>query len=255
VSSTPLAGRTVLVAASEERVERLAGPLRECGAEAIPFPTVRIVPRTDLAALDESLRRWRSFDWIVFTSTNGVDAALARAAALDIDLVAHPAKIATVGPATRAVAEAAGLSVRAMPDEFLTDRIASELGDVCGQSVLLLRSSLASGSLAEELRARGANVRDVAAYDAVLATPDLTRLRAAGRIDLVLFTSASAARNLASLLPAEDLDRLRSEAEAACIGPVTAEAVRELGFRIVIVAEDHTAAGLVRALAEVAARG
>ncbi|MGQ0796732.1 MAG: uroporphyrinogen-III synthase [Methanobacteriota archaeon] len=250
-----LAGKTVLVVASEERTVRLAEMLQARGALAIPFPTVRIVPPQDPGALDEAVRRWCAFDWVVFTSSNGVDAVVARAKALAIDLTAGSAKIAAVGPATKAAAESAGLAVRAMPEEYLTDEIASALGDVCGQSILLPRSALARRSLADELRARGASVRDVVAYDPTIAEPDLDRLRSAGRIDVIVFTSASAARNLAALLSEEDVRRLREEAEAACIGPITAEAVRELGFRIASVSGEHTVAGLIKAVEEVEAHG
>ncbi len=255
MDSDSLSGKTVLVAASEDRTERLAEILEARGVRAIPFPTVRIVPPRDPRPLDDAVQRWRSFDWIVFTSSNGVDAVVATAKTLGIDFSSGPAKIAAVGPATKAAAEAAGLAVRAMPEEYLTDEIASALGDVCGLSILLPRSALARRSLAEELRGRGASVREVDAYDPTLAEPNLDRLRGAGRIDFILFTSASAARNLAALLSEEDFRRLKAEAEAACIGPVTAEAVRELGFRIAAVAGEHTVPGLVKALEEVEAHG
>lgn len=253
--SARLTGRTILVAASEDRVPRLAAALAERGATPIPFPTVRIVPPPDMGPFDEAIRRWRVYDWVVFTSTNGVHAVVARARALGVDLRSRAGAVAAVGPATKAAAEAAGLVVRAMPDEYVTAAIADALGDVCGRSVLLPRSSIARRDLAEDLRERGANVREVSAYEAVPAAPDLAALRAAPRIDLVLFTSASAARNLAKILPEAELERLRSTAEAACIGPVTAEAARDLGFRVAVVAPEHTLPGLVDMVEEAVAHG
>lgn len=251
----PFRGRTFLVAASEDLVDRLAQAVQEKGGNAIPFPTIRLVPPKDYADLDRSLRMWRIFDWVVFTSAHGVEGVVERARALGVDLSLFQGNVATVGPATRAAAEAAGLPVSVVPDEFLTDAVAGALGDVCGQTILLPRSRIARKSLADELRERGAKVIEADAYDAVPAAPDVGLVREAARIDVVLLTSASAANHLMGLLPQEVRDRLIKEAEAACIGPVTAEAARSLGFRICVVAREHTVPGLVESLAEVRARG
>ncbi|MEK6988269.1 MAG: uroporphyrinogen-III synthase [Candidatus Thermoplasmatota archaeon] len=249
----PLVGRTFLVAASEDRTDRLVEALRAQGATAIPFPTVRLVPPADIAAMDRALLRWNTYDWIVFTSTHGVDAIVERARDLTVPLSRLQGRIAAVGPATKAALEAVGLPVHVVPDEFLTDAIPDALGDVCGKSILLPRSRIARKSLADELRSRGANVVEVDAYDAVPASPDLEPIRSKRRIDFVLFTSASAAQNFASLLPKDLLERVRSTAEAACIGPVAAEAARSLGFHVTVVAEEHTVPGLVESLSKVSA--
>src|SRR6266487_1114374 len=250
-----LAGQTVLVAASEERTEAIARRLRSEGANVVPFPTVRIDAAPNLRKLDDALRKWRSYDWVVFTSTNGVRAAIARAGALRLGLGTRPPRIAAVGPATKALAEAEGLSVDAMPAEFLTDAIAPTLGSVAGSRVLLVRSSLGRKSLAERLRADGAHVDEVSAYEARLSAPDVSRLPAASGIDLVVFTSGSTVQNLVALLPPPYLGVLRDRAVAVCIGPVTADVARASGFRVSIVAREHTVPGLLRALQEVPAIG
>ncbi len=251
----PLDGRTVLVAASEERTEKIVNALRAEGATPIPFPTVRIVPPKDLAALDRALRAWHRYDWIVFTSTHGVESVVERARTLGLALRPVSGRIAAVGPATKAAVEAAGLPVHVVPEEFLTEAIPEALGDVSGQRILLPRSRIARKSLAKDLRARGAIVTEVDAYDAVLGSPDLEAVRRASRIDFVLFTSASAAQNVVALLPGGLLERLRSRAEAACIGPVAADAARNLGFRVTVVAEEHTVPGLLESLTRVRGHG
>ena len=253
--AAPLRGRTCVVAASEDRVQRLQGELESRGARVIPFPTVRLVPPKDLAALDQALLTWPTYDWIVFTSTHGVEAVVARARELRLDLLRLRGRIAAVGPATRKAAEAAGLPVHAVPEEFLTDRIADVLGDVRGCTVLLPRSKIARKSLAVDLRRRGALVVEVDAYEAEPASPDVDALASADRVDVILFTSASAAANFTALVPPEVLDRLKQEARVACIGPVTAEAARDLGFRVAAVAEEHTIPGLVESLTEVSIHG
>jgi len=255
LTKRPFSGRTFLVATTEDRASRLAATLRAQGALAVPFPTVRLISPKDLAPLDRALRCWPSFDWVVFTSAHAVEAVVSRAKELGVDLSAFRPKVAAVGPATKAAAESAGLAVHAMPSEYLTDDLAVVLGDVRGKRVLLPRSRIARKSLAEDLVRLGAEVVEVDAYDAVPASPDLSMLQAAGPIDVVLFTSASAARYLASLLPADTLEDLKATARAACIGPVTAEAVRSLGFRVAWVAEDHTIPGLVKTLTEAPIHG
>jgi len=251
----PLRGRTFLVAASEDLVDRLARAVEEKGGRPIRFPTVRIVPPNDLTDLDRGLQTWPLLDWVVFTSAHGVEAVVERARTLGVDLSRFRGKVATVGPATRNAAEAAGLHVSVVPADFLTDRIAGGLGDVRGQTIFLPRSRIARKSLADELRGRGAKVIEADAYDAVPAAPDLGLVREVARIDVVLFTSASAANHLIDLIPSGMRDRLLREAEAACIGPVTAEAARSLGFRICAIAREHTVPGLVESLAEVRANG
>jgi uroporphyrinogen-III synthase len=251
----PFRGQTFLVVTSEDLADKVARSIREKGGQAIPFPTIRVVPPNDYADLDRGIRLWRTLDWVVFTSAHGVEAVVDRSKTLAVDLTPFPGNVAAVGPATRAAAEAAGLRVSVIPEEFLTDAIAGALGDVCGRTVFLPRSRIARKRLADELRERGANVIEADAYDAIPTSPEVDLVRKADRIDVVLFTSASAATHLIEFLPDDLRDRLLKEAEAACIGPVTAEAARSLGFRVSTVARDHTVRGLVERLGEVRAHG
>lgn len=248
-----LDGRTILVAASEGRVASLVEAIEARGGVAIPFATVRLIPPPDHASFERALREWATYDWIVFTSSVAVEAVAQDAHRLGLDLGRLQGKIAVVGPATKAAVEAAGLPVHAMPSEYLTDSIAASLGDVRSKTVFLPRSRIARKGLAEDLRFRGANVVEVDAYDAAPASPDLSSLRSHDRIDFIVFTSASTVRHFVSLVPPDFLERVRTESQAACIGPVTAEAARDLGFRASVVASEHTIPGLVRVLAEVVA--
>src|SRR2546425_4541205 len=165
----PFRGQTFLVATSEDLVEKVARAIREKGGHAIPFPTIRLVPPKDYVNLDRGLRLWRTVDWVVFTSAHGVEAVVERSRALGVDLAAFQGKVATVGPATKMAAEAAGLSVSLVPDEYLTDAIAGALGGGCGRTVFLPRARLARKGLANELRERGATVLEADAYDAIPA--------------------------------------------------------------------------------------
>lgn len=229
---------------------KLGEALAEKGAQVVPFPTVRIVPPPDLGPLDAALADWSSFDWIVFTSAHGVEAVVRRARDLRVNLRNTRAKVAAVGPVTRAALERNGLPVDAVPREYLTDEIAGAMGDVAGKRVLLPRSRISRQSLPQALRAAGADVTQVDAYDAVPAeTTEGDTLESA--FDFVVFTSASSAENLATLMSPERFARLVERTPAAAIGPVTAEAARILGFRVAVVSQDHTIEGLVESLAKV----
>ncbi len=244
----PLNGKRILAVASATRTGLLTRLLRSTGARVVPFPTVRIQAPKERGRLDAALRRWSSYDWVVFTSANGVEAVASSARELHTTL-GRPPRIAAVGPATRAAAEAAGFSVDAVPDEFLTDALAGILGPLPGLRILLPRSRIARRSLTDHLLKGGAEVDDVEAYDAIPTATDRPLVRPEG-IDLVVFTSGSAVENLTRILPADLLARLRDHATAACIGPVTAKAAERLGFRVAFVAREHTIPGLVRELQE-----
>lgn len=245
---------TILLVGTEARVAALDEALRGLGARTLPFPTVRIAPPEDHRHLDGALRSWSSFDWVVFTSSNGVETVMGRASRLGILAQAGGPRIATVGPATKEAAEAAGLIVNAMPVEFLTDAIADCLGDVRGRRILLPRSNLARRSLAETLLARGALVDEVDAYETLPTAPNHEPLERSD-VGMIAFTSASAVRNLVALVRPTTVERLRGTAVAACIGPVTAQAAKEAGFRVAIVAQPHTVPGLVHSLQEATAFG
>ena len=245
----PLTGSTILVAGSEDRVPVLTQALTREGASVIPFPTVRIVPPEDLGPLDEAIRTWASFDWIVFTSAHGVTAVAERARILHVDLRKTRGRIAAVGPVTRAALQRNGLPADVVPAEYLTDAIAGVMGDVAGKRILLPRSRLSRQSLPDTLTSRGAEVVQVNAYDAV-PSPSQPEAPLAPSIDFVVFTSPSSVENLTALIPEKDFVRLLERTPAAAIGPVTAEAARLLGFRIALVAPEHTIDGLVRSLVE-----
>lgn len=249
-----LDGRRILVTGSEDRVPVLSDALADEGAAVIRLPTVRITPPADFAPLDDALRHWDTFDWVVFTSAHGVDATADRARELHIDLRNTRGRIAAVGPVTRAALQRNGLPADVMPGEYLTDEIAKLMGDVAGKRILLPRSRISRQSLPEALRKRGADVIQVNAYDAV-APPASGEPVGTARIDCVVFTSPSSAENLTALLTEREFARLLKRTPAAAIGPVTAEAVRQLGFRVAIVAKEHTIDGLVQSIVELNEHG
>ena len=242
----PLRGLTLLAACAEDRAPDVSARLRALGARVLEVPTIRIVPPDDFGPLDRALGTSAPFDWVVFTSHHGVRAFVERAKKIGVDPRAVGSWIATVGPATADATRRAGLRVRFTPSRFLTDSIAEGLGSLEGRRVLLPRADIARPSLADALRSRGAIVTEVVAYRTVTASPGRVP-DGLDKVDLVVFTSASAARALDRILGPRS-EPLKRRAGAVCIGPVTAEAARALGYALRVVAAEHTVPGLIGSL-------
>jgi hydroxymethylbilane synthase len=242
-------GRRVLVTRATEQADQLVSALRDAGLEPIPVPTIAVEfapPRGDLEAAAGLLH---TYDWVVITSANGARALLKAAERILTELGAP--SWAAIGPATRRVLEHEGIEVRFQPSQSSALAMADELVVDPGDRVLVVRGDLADDDLAVALRARGAEVDDVAAYR-TLETPDSSRvlLRRAlseGPIAAVAFTSGSTVRGLVALGRDESIDILSMP--CVCIGPETAEVARAAGFRILAVAPTPDSAALAAATA------
>jgi uroporphyrinogen III methyltransferase/synthase len=254
----PLFGRRVVVTRPRAQAAALADLLEERGADVISFPTIAIAPPDDPAALDRAVAAAGGFDWIVFTSANGVLAFFDRMAALRRDVrELASVRLAAIGPETAAQLERRLLRATVVPDDYRAEGLLDALGtdDVRGRRVLLPRAAGARAVLPDELRRRGATVDEVIAYRAV-APPGvdgaaMAAALQAGDVDALTFTSSSTVRNFAALVGEPALARLRDGGPAvACIGPVTAETARELGLRVDVVPSAYTVPALAAALAE-----
>lgn len=253
-----LAGRHIAITRPPEQAPQLARLLEEAGARVTLISSIDIASLDETSALDATVERLTrselAYDWVVFTSVNGVRALDQRLTALGYDwsLLRRPS-VAAIGPATARALEEHGVTPTLVPDEYVAEGILRGLGNVAGKRLLLLRADIARKTLAEELRHRGAEVDEVAAYRTVVVPPDAAMLRHlldADRPDAITFTSSSTVRGLlqsldaAGLSPAEVLEGIA----LACIGPVTAGTLRELGLEPALVAEEYTMPGLVQAL-------
>lgn len=248
----PLSGRRVLVTRAREQASGLSERLAELGAEPVEFPAIRIRPLEDPASLDRALGQLRAFDWVVFTSANGVRAAFERLDLLGLDARAFSAaRVAAIGPATAEALRERGLRADFVPSAFTSQAMLAELAPRIGSErrVLLLQADVAPRALADGLAASGAVVENVVAYrtepDASGRDEVQQRLEA-GSIDFVTFTSSSTVRNLVAALGGS-VGPLAGPT-IACIGPVTAATARELGLRVDLVAAVHTIDGLIEAL-------
>jgi len=240
----PLRGRRIVVTRPREQAPGLAGELERLGASVVLVPLVRIEPAEDASALESALDELDRYDWVVFTSVNGVASVRDRGAAL------RGVRVAAVGPATADAVRALGSEPAFVPDRFQADEIVAGLGSLEGARVLLPQADMASPQLAEELRERGAEVDAIVAYRTVAVEPSEAELEELERgADAVVVASGSAARVLSELAGRhEGVQRLVAHTLVACIGPKTAGAAREVGLPVGLVADEATAEGIIHAL-------
>jgi uroporphyrinogen III methyltransferase/synthase len=256
-SQLQLAGKTIAITRPAAQADVVLERLRALGAIPISTPTIAIVPTEDFTRLDTALRDLSSYDWLLFTSVNGVRVVLERLDALGVDRsTLGSLKIGAIGPATARALESGGGRAAFVPTTYTAESILAEIGQVLGQHLLLPRAELARPTLATGLRRLGANVDEITAYRTVPG-PGITELASllrAGRASAVTFTSSSTVRFLYEGLramaatPAEIQAMLASSA-VVCIGPVTAATATALGWQVDVVADSYTIDGLIAALA------
>jgi uroporphyrinogen III methyltransferase/synthase len=169
-----LAGKRILITRPRTRAAPLSRKLVDLGAEPILFPTIEIAPIEDYTALDQAIRTLDVYQWLIFTSLNGVAAFWERLALASSARTTHLSrlKIAAVGPATGHALASRGVPVRFIPDEYVADAIVAGMGDVAGQWILFPCADIAREVLTLELARRGAIVHEVAVYRTLPAAPD-----------------------------------------------------------------------------------
>lgn len=245
----PLFGKRIVVTRAREQASALSEQLERLGAETVQFPTIRTESIAEAADHPMFGCLPLDFDWIVFTSANTVPRLLAilRTNGSDIRGLGR-AKLAAIGPGTAKSLTDLGLNVDYVPSEFVSEAVAEQFPeDVNGKAILIPRAEVAREVLPEELAARGAEVTLLPVYRTV---PDvdgaetLANQIRSGAIHAVTFTSASTVRNFHAALGDISLEGI----VVACIGPVTANAARELGYPVTITAESFSIPGLVEAL-------
>lgn len=251
----PLFGRRIVVTRARSQAGELSVMLEDLGAQVLEFPAIEIQPPKDFAPLDKAIRELDSFDWLLFTSVNGVDAFIERLEhhGLDVRAVSQKTKIAAIGPATAERIQAIGLRVDAVPREYRAEALLEEVSEssLAGKRVLIPRARVAREVLPERLREAGAEVVVPPAYESVPVGSGKDSLAAslkAGEVDCVTFTASSTVENFVRVFGAEETGRLLERARVACIGPVTADTARGYGLRVDAEAGEYTIPGLVEAV-------
>lgn len=256
--SKPLFGKRVVVTRAREQASELKRLLEDSGAEVLQFPTIEIVPPESWESLDAVVSPSpgdRPFDWLVFTSTNGVQSFFTRLFAKGKDVRALAGvKVAAVGQATADDLRARGINPDAVPERFLSTELLPLLAeDQTGVRTAVIRAEEGRDELLTELRRRGGTVHLAVAYRTIAAETDLDALRsqiAADAIDLVTFTSASTVEHFFEKLTPEERTRVTAHALLASIGPTTTEAIRRYAKPPEITAQNATIAALHAAILE-----
>jgi len=257
--SSPLKGVRILVGRARHQAGALSGELRKRGATVLEIPFIEIRKPRSFTPLDGALRNLESYDWLILTSANGVEAMWQRLAKLRVKTttLAH-LNIAAIGPATKKAIERRGAKVDVVPKEYVAESVVRSLHRrVQGKRVLLVRAKVARDVIPRALRQAGAKVDVVEAYETVVPQSSRARLRSALknpklRPNVVTFTSSSTVRNFAALL-GKGLASF-SNIQFASIGPVTSATLRELGLGVDIAAKEFTIPGLVAAIVRCCAR-
>ncbi|PIE66917.1 MAG: uroporphyrinogen-III C-methyltransferase [Deltaproteobacteria bacterium] len=250
----PLLGRRIVVTRAREQASGLVHQLSELGAECIQCPTIQVVPPADWGPVDAAIDNLTGYDWVVFTSVNGVERFFQRLfeRGLDTRVLGH-VKTASIGPATAERLKAWGIISDIVPQSYRAESIVEAFTDfsVNGKAILLPRAKEARSVLPVELTRMGARLDEVTVYRTQQAQTDaaeLVRRLAAGSIDMVTFTSSSTVKNFHGLLPADRFDRLMQGVKVASIGPITSQTARDLGFTVDMEAETFTIPGLIEVI-------
>ncbi len=234
-----------MVTRAAHQAEELAQPLRELGAEVLLLPTIAIAPPLDPLPLERAAANCNRYDWIVFTSSNAVDAFTS---VLPGGIACH-AKVATVGMATRKACEEHGMAVSLTPEKYVSEALAEAFQgyNLRDKRVLIPSAAVTRDVVPKDLRKQGALVDVVEAYRTIVPTDVPRCVRELLREpypDWVLFASSSAVANLADLAGIDRLNRMR----IASIGPATTATAQRLGLRVTVEAQTHDLPGLIAAI-------
>jgi uroporphyrinogen III methyltransferase/synthase len=246
----PLFGQSIVVTRTREQAGTLSSQLRRLGAEVIELPTIEIQPASDYGPLDLAIGKLAQYDWLIFTSANGVRCFLERLDASPLDLRAIRGRICAIGPATREAIERYRIKVDVLADEYIAEGLLSALAgfDLAGARILIARAAVARDILPDELRRRGALVDVVEAYRTVAPAGLAER---AARIlsekpDWITFTSSSTVDNLVVAVGPQAIQGVRT----ASIGPVTSATLQRNAIDVGVQASTFTVSGLIDAIVD-----
>jgi uroporphyrinogen III methyltransferase/synthase len=250
----PLFGTRILVTRAREQAAELSRLLIDYGAEPIECPVIQIVPPEDWTDVDKALTELHRFQWLVFTSVNGVRPFMERLRQRGGDARALSGlRLCCIGPRTAEELAKYGLRADMIPSQFQAEGLVDNMkGTVAGQRVLIARAAVAREILPDQLQKAGAEVRVLVMYRTVRPALEVEQLKEGFRrheIDVVTFASSSTVRNFCGLFDSrEELTKLVGGAAVACIGPITARTAEEEGLPVTILAEENTIPALVRAI-------
>jgi uroporphyrinogen III methyltransferase/synthase len=250
----PLLGKRIVVTRARQQASQLTEQLSLLGADCVECPTIKIIPPQTWERLDQAICELDRYDWLVFTSVNGVIFFFERLRAANLDARALGGlQTAAIGPATAQKMQSYGLNSDITPANYRAEAVVDAFKKEAMQDkrVLLPRAKNARPILPVELDKMGAEVDEIITYEAVQDDNNkhlLLQQLEEKAIDMVTFTSSSTAQNFKALLPPKHLDALMKNVCVASIGPITSETALSLGFTVDVAAEEYTIPGLCEAI-------
>ena len=248
----PLFGKRILVTRAQHQASTLSRLLAERGAQPVELPAIDIQAVADTGELDRAISDLEHYQWVVFTSANGVEVFFQRLAELNLDSRwLKNIKIGVIGPATARALEKKGIVADYLPDVYTTEGLIDGLRrrNIAGHRFLLPRADIADKELTRGISQLGAEVHEIATYNTVPAAEAILQakqLLLSNKVDVITFTSSSTVSNLLAALKGQE--KAINGARIACIGPRTAGRAADAGLRVDIVASEHTIPGLVASI-------
>jgi uroporphyrinogen III methyltransferase/synthase len=257
-SDKPLDGKTIVITRAKHQAAEFSRLLTHLGARVIEFPTIEIVPPDSWEPVDRAIDNLRAYDWLIFTSANGVRSFVRRLRVRGKSIQQlEGIRFCAIGPRTAAEMKAEGIGPHLVPGEYRAESIVESLKKegLAGKKILLARAKKARDVLPRELENLGARVDVVTAYQTIqpkVESSEFLALLKEGRIDAIAFTSSSTVSNFMEIFsPNRDelLRRLKNVA-IAVIGPITRDRAVELGLPVQVCPAEYTVPALTNAMAE-----
>jgi len=242
-----LQNKKFLILRPKEHLKSSIKLIREKGGFAFIIPSIRIIPISDWSIIDTHIKKLFEgfYDWLIFTSPNGVEIVMNHILDIGLNPKNINSKIAVIGPSTLEKLKNYKLKADKIPSSFIGESLVDVLGNVKNLNILMLRSSIGRKSILDILKSRGANVIDIPVYNVQVVDISKELEKIIYEIDYVLLTSSSIAKSFFS-----SIRSIPDNLKIACIGPITAETVISMGFKVDIIAKEHTFEGLIKEVEE-----
>lgn len=242
-----LLNKKFLILRPREHIENSIKLINKKGGLAIVVPSIKIIPISDWSVVDVHIKKLFDgfYDWLIFTSPNGVEIVMNHILDIGLNPKNIKSKIAVIGPSTLKKLKNYKLKADKIPSNFIGERLVDVLGNVKNLNILILRSSIGRKVILDILKSRGANVIDIPVYNVQLIDISKELENIIHQVDYVLLTSSSIAKSFFS-----SIKSIPNNLKIACIGPITAQTVISMGFKVDIVAKEHTFEGLIKEVEE-----
>lgn len=252
LTTKPLWGKKIIVTRPKAQAEKFIARIREAGGEALPLPSIVIKKSQDFEDLHNCFNNLSKYKWVVFTSANAVEVFFAELFSQKHDIrELYGLSIAAIGPATAEALQKRGIRVDLYPEEYVAEALVKELALSVnkGDKILLPRAWGARKVLPESLHELGAEVDEICLYKSdVPEKVDLEFIKSLETADYITFTSSSAVKNFMQMMRTEQIYLQNQNLKIACIGPVTAETVKEYGLKVHLQAKEYTVDCLLEAI-------